>query len=294
MEDNTDNNNDPVDKELKESIVTNDIKEQINKDSKKMYIILGLIFCSIALIAVIIILIYFLNKDSDSDSKNNNPADSNKLKFLSWTEAHKEAQKKLRNFTLEEKLGLIYGTKNMINTGQSNYCVGMIDPIPDKFGGICLQDGPAGVRFSKKTQSWQASINTAATFNKSLMYEVGKAQGKEFREKGVNVALGPAMNMQRSPQGGRIWECYGDDPFLSGEVATQVIKGIQSNGVIACAKHFVGNDQETNRKNSSSNIKEQALWEIYMEPFYRSVKDAEVGAIMAGYNAVNGTYCVWG
>ena len=292
MEDNTDNNNDPVDKELKESIVTNDIKEQINKDSKKMYIILGLIFCSIALIAVIIILIYFLNKDSDSDSENNNPDDSNKLKFLSWTEAHKEAQKKLRNFTLEEKLGLIYGTKNMINTGQSNYCVGMIDPIPDKFGGICLQDGPAGVRFSKRTQSWQASINTAATFNKSLMYEVGKGQGKEFREKGVNVALGPAMNIQRSPQGGRIWECYGDDPFLSGEVATQIIKGIQSNGVIACAKHFVGNDQETNRKNSSSNIKEQALWEIYMEPFYRSVKDAEVGAIMAGYNAVNGTYCV--
>ena len=93
MEDNTDNNNDPVDKELKESIVTNDIKEQINKDSKKMYIILGLIFCSIALIVVIIILIYFLNKDSDSDSENNNPDDSNKLKFLSWTEAHKEAQK---------------------------------------------------------------------------------------------------------------------------------------------------------------------------------------------------------
>ena len=82
--------------------------------------------------------------------------------------------------------------------------------------------------------------------------------------------------------------------ILSYQVSLQhkLIKGIQSNGVIACAKHFVGNDQETNRKNSSSNIKEQALWEIYMEPFYRSVKDADVGAIMAAYNAVNGTYCV--
>ena len=123
------------------------------------------------------------------------------------------------------------------------------------------------------------------------MYEVGKAQGKEFRDKGINVVLGPAMNMQRSPLGGRLWESYGDDPFLSGECATNIIKGIQSNGVIACAKHFVGNDQETNRRFSSSNIPEQALWEIYIEPFYRSVVDADVGAIMTAYNAVNGTFC---
>ena len=113
------------------------------------------------------------------------------------------------------------------------------------------------------------------------MYEAGKAQGKEFIEKGVNVALGSSMNIQRSPQGGRIWQCYGDDSFLSGVAATQIIKGIQSNGIMACAKHFAGNDQETNRKNSTSNKKEQALWEIYKEPFYRSVNDAEVGSIMA-------------
>ena len=148
------------------------------------------------------------------------------------------------------------------------------------------------MRFAPEATSWQASINTASTFNKTLMYEVGKAQGKEFRDRGINVVLGPAMNMQRSPLGGRIWESYGDDPFLSGECATQIIKGIQSNGVIACAKHYVGNDQETNRRYSSSNIPEQALWEIYIEPFYRSVKDADVGAIMTAYNAVNGTFCV--
>ena len=124
------------------------------------------------------------------------------------------------------------------------------------------------------------------------MYEVGKAQGKEFREKGVHIALSPAINIQRNPQAGRIWENFGDDPYLTGEVATQIIKGIQSNGVVACAKHYIGNDQETNRYGASSNIKEQALWEIYMEPFYRSVKDAEVGSIMAGYNLVNNTPCV--
>ena len=108
----------------------------------------------------------------------------------------------------------------------------------------------------------------------------------------MHIALSPAINIQRNPQAGRIWENFGDDPYLTGEVATQIIKGIQSNGVIACAKHYIGNDQETNRYGASSNIKEQALWELYMEPFYRSVKDAEVGSIMAGYNLVNNTPCV--
>ena len=288
MKNDIDNDEDLNGKDIKESLVTEDIKEQIKKDPYKVHKILAIIFVFLFLFAIAITVIIVLTKDSNQDDDK----EKKELKFLSWEEAHKLAKIKLRNFTLEEKLSLLYGTKNMQNTDHSYTCVGMIDPIKDKFGGICLQDGPAGVRFSKSTQSWQAGINTASTFNKTLMYEVGKAQGKEFREKGIHVALGPAMNIQRNPQGGRIWESYGDDPFLSGTVATQVIKGIQSNGVIACAKHFVGNDQETNRKNSSSNIKEQALWEIYMEPFYRSVKDAEVGAIMAGYNAVNGTYCV--
>ena len=268
------------------SLVHEHAKEEAEKDPNKIYKIIALIFCILAIITVAIIAIILLKKDSGDDDNDKN------LNFLSWEDAHKKAKEKVNTFTTEEKLNLLFGIQNMQTPAKDGGCVGMIEPIDGKFGGICLQDGPAGVRFSKSTQSWQAAINTASTFNKTLMYEVGKAQGKEFRNKGVNVALGPAMNIQRSPQGGRIWECYGDDPFLSGETATQIIKGIQSNGVIACAKHYVGNDQETNRKNSSSNIKKQALWEIYLEPFYRSVKDAEVGAIMAGYNAVNGTYCV--
>ena len=272
--------------EYSKTLVTHDIKVQQERDPNKIIKILALILGVIVIIAAAVIGIYLLKNDTDSDDSDQ------KLKFISWKEAHNKAKEKLKEFTREEKLSLLYGTQNMQKKTDEGGCVGMIDPINTKFGGICLQDGPSRVGFSTHTQSWQASINTAATFNKTLMYEVGKAQGKEFREKGVNVALGPAMNIQRSPQGGRIWECYGDDPFLSGVAATQIIKGIQSNGVIACAKHFVGNDQETNRKNSSSNIKEQALWEIYMEPFYRSVKDAEVGSIMAGYNAINGTYCV--
>ena len=267
------------DSDLKEEIV-NDKGKSPDKKRNKICLIVSLVSCAVAIGAVIAIIIILLKDDSE-----------NQLNFLTWEEAHKKAKEKIKDFTVDEKLSLLYGIQNMQKT-RENGCVGSIEPIQDKFGGICLQDGPSGVRFSLSTQSWQAGINTASTFNKTLMYEVGKAQGKEFREKGINIALGPAMNFLRSPQGGRIWESYGDDPFLAGVAATQVIKGIQSNGVIACAKHYVGNDQETNRKNSTSNIQDQALWEIYIEPFYRSVVDAQVGSIMAAYNAVNDVYCV--
>ena len=267
------------DSDLKEEIV-NDKGKSPDKKRNKICLIVSLVSCAVAIGAVIAIIVILLKDDSE-----------NQLNFLTWEEAHKKAKEKIKDFTVDEKLSLLYGIQNMQKT-RENGCVGSIEPIQNKFGGICLQDGPAGVRFSLSTQSWQAGINTASTFNKTLMYEVGKAQGKEFREKGINIALGPAMNFLRSPQGGRIWESYGDDPFLAGVAATQVIKGIQSNGVIACAKHYVGNDQETNRKNSSSNIQDQALWEIYIEPFYRSVVDAQVGSIMAAYNAVNDIYCV--
>ena len=275
--------------DAKNSLVDTDIKEEVKGNPKTKWIIISVI-CGAVVIAGIVVLVVFLLQDDDT--KENDDSGEKKLKFLTWAEAHEKAKAKVKEFTVEEKLNLIFGTQNMQKKTEDGGCVGAIDPVEGKFGGICLQDGPAGVRFSTSTQSWQAGINTAATFNKTLMYEVGKAQGKEFREKGVNIALTPAMNIQRSPQGGRLWECFGDDPFLSGEAATQVIKGVQSNGVIACAKHYIGNDQETDRQFTSSNIKEQAYYEIYFEPFYRSINDAEVGSIMSAYSSLNGTFCV--
>ena len=271
--------------DAKNSLVDTDIKEEMKGNPKTKWIIISVV-CGAVVIAGIVVLVVFLLKDDEEEEE------EKKLKFLTWAEAHEKAKAKVKEFTVEEKLNLIFGTQNMQKKTEDGGCVGAIDPVEGKFGGICLQDGPAGVRFSTSTQSWQAGINTAATFNKTLMYEVGKAQGKEFREKGVNIALTPSMNIQRSPQGGRLWECFGDDPFLSGEAATQVIKGVQSNGVIACAKHYIGNDQETDRQFTSSNIKEQAYYEIYFEPFYRSINDAEVGSIMSAYSSLNGTFCV--
>ena len=156
---------------------------------------------------------------------------------------------------------------------------------------MCLQDGPAGVRFAKKTSiGWQSSINTASTFNKTLMYLIGKAQGEENKQKGINTILGPSVNIQRSPQAGRIWEAFGEDPFYSGICATEIIKGIQDAGVIASIKHYIGNEQESYRSLSSSNIEQKTLMDIYIEPFYRAIKDAHVASVMCGYNAVNNTY----
>lgn len=122
--------------------------------------------------------------------------------------------------------------------------------------------------------------------------------GAEFRGKGINVALGPMMNMGRVAAGGRNWEGFGADPFLTGVSASLTITGIQSNGVIACAKHYLTNEQEHFRGGSgggedsqsySSDLSDRTLHEVYAWPFAESVR-AGVGSVMCAYNRVNGTY----
>ena len=254
--------------------------------NKKKYIMIGAIAGGIVIIVAIIIIVVLVTKNDDDSSSSSEVF----IEPLPWEEAYQLADEAMKNLSNEEKFNLLFGTDNLVHMWEGT-CVGFIEPNNkiENFRGMCLQDGPAGVRAAKKTTSWQAQINTASTFNRTLWTEYGRAYGNDFRKKGVNVALGPAMNILRYPTAGRIWESYSEDPFLSGEAATYIIKAIQSTGVIACAKHYVGNDQETNRKNSSSNIPEQALWEIYLEPFYRSVRDGDVGSIMSSYNDVNGT-----
>ncbi|KAF8753960.1 Glycosyl hydrolase family 3 C-terminal domain [Rhizoctonia solani] len=113
--------------------------------------------------------------------------------------------------------------------------------------------------------------------------------GEEFRGKGVNVALGPAMNLARVAAGGRNWEGFGADPYLSGEAAYETILGIQSTGVQACAKHYINNEQEIKRDASSSDVDDRAQHELYAHPFLRSVA-AGVASFMCSYNQINGTY----
>ena len=284
---------DDKEEEDKEKCITIEDAEDIdipNKSllKKKPFIILIIIMILILLIITIIILIILLKIPEKKDEEEI---------IDEWTESYQKAQHFLNKLNLTEKISLLFGTQNYESPSKEEElrktCVGKIDPFNNseiEFKGMCLQDGPAGIRFANGTSiSWQSSLNTASTFNKNLMYEIGKAQGEESKLKGINTFLSPSVNIIRSPQSGRIWETFGEDPYLSGIAASQIIKGIQDNGVIATVKHFVGNEQETYRRASSSNIEPRALMDVFVEPFYRAVK-AGVGAVMTAYNAVNNTY----
>ncbi|KAM0749455.1 beta glucosidase [Meredithblackwellia eburnea MCA 4105] len=206
-----------------------------------------------------------------------------------WYEAVRKARKFVKDLTLEELVNITTGA------GIEGRCVGNTGTIPRVgFPGLCLQDSPLGVRFADFVSAFPAGINVAATWKKELMYQRGAAMGAEFRGKGVNVALGPMMNLGRVAAGGRNWEGFGADPYLAGIAAAETIKGIQSNGVIACAKHFIGNEQEHFRGGSgataeSSNIDDRTMHEVYAWPFAESVR-AGVGSVMCSYQRVNQTF----
>jgi beta-glucosidase len=123
-----------------------------------------------------------------------------------------------------------------------------------------------------------------------LLQEAGNLMGKEAIAKGVHVLLGPTVNMQRSPLGGRGFESFSEDPVLSGNCAAAVVSGIQQTEVVATIKHFVANDQEHQRMAVDAIVTERALREIYLLPFQIAVRDSSPGAFMTSYNKVNGTH----
>lgn len=200
-----------------------------------------------------------------------------------WAAAYTKAMSMISNFTIQQKVNITTGV------GWANgLCVGNTPPVGD-FPGLCLQDSPLGVRDTDFVTSFPAGITTASTWNRALMRARGLAIGQENRMKGVNVALGPMMNMGRIAQGGRNWEGFGADPFLSGEAAYETILGLQAGGVQATAKHYINNEQEWKRTQESSNVDDRTQHEIYAHPFMRSVM-AGVSSVMCSYNLVNDTY----
>ncbi|KAI8934881.1 hypothetical protein NX059_008555 [Plenodomus lindquistii] len=211
-----------------------------------------------------------------------------------WEESYNKAAELVKQMTLPEKVNVTSGT------GWSmDLCVGNNGAVPRlQFHSLCLQDGPLGIRFADNITAFPAGITVGATFSKEIMYLRGRALGAEAAAKGVNVLLGPAMGpLGRMPAGGRNWEGFGSDPVLQGIAAAQTIKGIQEQGVMATAKHFVGNEQEHFRQawewgipNAiSSNIDDRTLHEIYAWPFADSVR-AGVTSVMCSYNQVNSSY----
>ncbi|CAO3636966.1 unnamed protein product [Cunninghamella blakesleeana] len=201
---------------------------------------------------------------------------------ITWQDAYIKADALVNKLSMQEKIKITTGTA--FTEGK---CAGNTFAV-DNFPSLCLQDGPLGVRGAFNVTLGISGINAAASFDKKGILQRGVYMGKEFKGKGINIQLGPSMNFMRSPHGGRNWESFGEDPYLSGVTAAETIKGIQSQGVISTAKHYILNEQELNRFTENSEVDDRTLHEIYLWPFARSV-EAGVGAVMCSYNKVNGT-----
>ena len=157
---------------------------------------------------------------------------------------------------------------------------------------IMTADGPAGVRIHPHigvaTTAWPCGTLLAATWNTDIVTKIGAAGGAELKENNLAMWLTPALNIHRNPLCGRNFEYYSEDPLVAGFMAAALVKGIQSNGVSACPKHFACNNKETNRKNSDSRVSERAIREIYIKGFEIAVKTSAPWCIMSSYNAING------
>lgn len=189
----------------------------------------------------------------------------------------------IARMTLEEKIQMLHGANR-------RGFIGYVPAIP-RLGipELALTDGPAGVRHGPGT-AFPAPVALAATWDRALAQEYGAALGAETKAKGQNILLGPMVNIVRVPEGGRNFETFGEDPYLTAQIASAEIRGIQSQGVMAEVKHYAANNQEKDRLQVSAEVDERTLREIYLPAFETAVKEAKVGSVMAAYNKVNGTF----
>lgn len=186
----------------------------------------------------------------------------------------------LSRMTLEEKIDYIGGVNDFY-----------IRPIPRlKIPELKMADGPLGVRNYGLSTAYPGGTALAATWDPDLVELVGESIGREARARGVHIMLGPGLNIYRAPMAGRDFEYYGEDPYLASRMAVAWIRGVQSQGVMATAKHFAANNQEYDRHNVSSDVDERTLREIYLPAFEAAVREAHVGALMDSYNPLNGVH----
>jgi beta-glucosidase len=155
---------------------------------------------------------------------------------------------------------------------------------------ITATDGPSGIRLSAYASLLPSGTALASTWNPDLVRELTVLHGQEMIRKGSDVLLSPGMNIHRDPLCGRNFEYFSEDPLVSGRMAAAVVRGVQSQGVAACPKHFAANNQETNRTRNDSRVSERALREIYLRGFELCVREARPLALMTSYNRINGVW----
>jgi beta-glucosidase len=193
----------------------------------------------------------------------------------------------LSRLTLDEKCKLL--------TSHGRLRMYSLKPINRlKIPSFKVTDGPLGAAmhssgFSKNTR-FPATVSLAATWNRRLMEEVGIAMGREVRAVGRHILLAPGINICRTPLNGRTFEYFSEDPYLNKELAIPLVKGVQSQRIGACMKHYAANNQETNRMTLNAEIDERTLNEIYLRAFRQVVKEADPWTFMTCYNMINGVY----
>ena len=200
----------------------------------------------------------------------------------------------IAQMTLEEKVNMLHSKTNMSSAGVER--LGIAD--------MNYADGPFGIREEGQpngfmSAGWTLDSATyfptgsalAATWSEELAYKYGTGMGKEARLRGKDVILGPAVNIQRLPVGGRTYEYLSEDPILSAALALEYTKGCQDEGTAVCIKHFAVNNQETNRGSVDAQLDERTLREIYLKPFERAIIEGGAMSVMPAYNKVNGDYC---
>ena len=200
----------------------------------------------------------------------------------------------IAQMTLEEKVNMLHSKTNMSSAGVER--LGIAD--------MHYADGPFGIREEGvpngfQSAGWKLDSATyfptgsalAATWSEELAYKYGTGMGKEARLRGKDVILGPAVNIQRLPVGGRTYEYLSEDPILSAALSLGYTKGVQDQGTAVCIKHFAVNNQETNRGSVDAQVDERTLREIYLKPFERAIVEGGAMSVMPAYNKVNGDYC---